>query len=92
MQGAYIGWPHDTTNLLHGVQVRAEAAMHCKNFLVYDCSNWQAIEAVGECLPQLDIVSSLAFVIEAVDAVDRRTFMVSSQNKKILRILDLVCK
>ena len=92
VQGSYIGWPHDAANLLHGVQVRTEATMHCEDLLVYDCSDWQAIEAVGESFPQLDIVSSLAFVVKAVDAVNRRALVITSQDKKIFRIFYLVCK
>ncbi len=91
-QGSYIGRPHDTTNLLHGIQVRAEATVHRENLFVYNGSNWQAIEAVGESLPQLDVVSSFTFVVKAVDTVDRCTLMVASQDKEILWIFDLVCK
>jgi len=64
--------------------------MHCEDFLIYDCSNRQAVEAVGKSLPQLDIVPTLTFVIEAVDTVDGSTFMVAAQDEKVFRILDLV--
>ena len=64
--------------------------MHCEDFLIYDCSNRQAVEAVGKSLPQLDVVPTLAFVIEAVDTVDGSTFMVAAQDEKVFRILDLV--
>ena len=64
--------------------------MHCEDFLIYDCSNRQAVEAVGKSLPQLDVVPTLAFVVEAVDTVDGSTFMVAAQDEKVFRILDLV--
>ena len=64
--------------------------MHREYLLVDNCCYRQAIEAVGECLPQLDVISSLAFIVEAVYAVDRCTLVISTQDKKILRILDLV--
>ncbi len=44
--------------------------MHGEDLLVNDGGNRQAIEAVCECFPQLDIVSPLALVVEAVNAVD----------------------
>lgn len=66
--------------------------MHREYFLINDCCNWQAIEAVRESLPQLDIVPPLAFVVEAVYAVNRSAFVVSTQDEKILRVLDLVRK
>lgn len=44
--------------------------MHGEDLLVNDGSNGQAVEAVGESLPKLDVVSSLALVVETVDTVD----------------------
>ena len=44
--------------------------MHGEDLLVNDGGNGQAVEAVGEGLPQLDVVSSLALIVKAVDAVD----------------------
>jgi len=85
-----ISWPHDATNLLHGVEVRAQSSVHREDLLVDDGSDWQAVEAVGESLPQLDIVSALALIVEAVDAVDRGAFVVTAKNEEIFRVLDLV--
>lgn len=44
--------------------------MHGKYLLVYYGGDRQAIEAVRECLPQFNVISSLAFVVETVDSVD----------------------
>ena len=44
--------------------------MHREDFLVNYSRNGQAIEAVGECLPQLDVITSLTFVIKPVYSVD----------------------
>ena len=41
--------------------------MHGEDLLVDDGGNWEAVEAVGKGLPELDVVSSLALVVEAVD-------------------------
>ena len=52
--------------------------MHGEDLLIDDSGNWQAVEAVGESLPQLDVVPSLAFVVEAIDTIDGRAFVISS--------------
>ena len=64
--------------------------MHCKDLFVDDCCDGQAIKAVGESLPQLDIVPPLALIIEPVNTIDRGTFMVTSKDEEILWIFDLV--
>lgn len=66
--------------------------MHRKNLLVYNCCNGQAIEAVCECLPELDVVSPLALVVESIDAVDGCTLMVPAQDEEIFGIFDFVCE
>lgn len=64
--------------------------MHRENFLVDDCCNRQAIEAISERLPQLDVIPPLALIVEPIYAVDRRTLVVPTQDEEILWILDLV--
>ena len=66
--------------------------MHSEDFLVNYGRNGQAIEAVGKRLPQFDIVTPLALVVEPVDAVDRGTLMISPKDEKVLGILDFVRK
>lgn len=86
----YISWTHNATDLLHGVEIRAQTTVHGENLLVNDGSNGQAVEAVGEGLPQLDIVSSLALVIEAIDTVDGGALVVATQDEEVLGVPDLV--
>lgn len=88
----YISGTHDPTDLLHRVEIRAQTTVHGENLLVDDRRNRQTVEAVGERLPELDVVSSLALVVESIDTVDRGTLVVAAQNEEILRILDLVCQ
>lgn len=64
--------------------------MHCEDLFINDSCNWQAVEAVCKGLPQFDIIPSFAFIVESVDAVDRCTLVVSSQDEEVLWILDLV--
>ena len=89
---AYISWAHDSADLLHGIKVWAQTSVHCKDLLIDDGCNGQAVETVGECFPQLDVVSSFAFVVEAVNSVDRCTFVIASQNEEVFGVFDLVCK
>lgn len=53
--------------------------MAAEDFLIDDGSNGQTVEAVGERLPELDVVAPFALVVEAIDAVDGRTFVVAPQ-------------
>lgn len=64
--------------------------MHGEDLFVDNSGNGQAIEAVRKSLPQLDVVPSLALVVEPVDAVDRGTFVVAAQNEEVLGVFDLV--
>lgn len=66
--------------------------MHGEDLLVNNGRDRQAVEAVGESLPQLDVVSSLALIVETIDTVDGGTFVVTTQDEKVLRVLDLVGK
>ena len=64
--------------------------MHGENLLVNDSSNWQAVKAVGEGLPQLDVVAALALIVETVDAVDGGALVVATEDEEVLWVLDLV--
>jgi len=64
--------------------------MHGEDLLVNDSGDGQAVEAVRESLPELDVVATLAFVVKTVDAVDGCAFVVATQDKEVLRVFDLV--
>jgi hypothetical protein len=66
--------------------------VHGEDLLINDGGDGQAVEAVGESLPKLDVVASLALVVETVDAVDGRALVVTAQNEEVLGVLDLVCQ
>jgi hypothetical protein len=53
--------------------------MHAQNLLINQGCNGQAVETVREGLPQLDVVSAFAFVVETVYAIDRGALMITSQ-------------
>jgi hypothetical protein len=64
--------------------------VHCEDLLVDDCCDRQAVEAISKRLPQLDVIPSLALVVEAVNAVDGGAFVVAAQDEEVFRIFDLV--
>ena len=66
--------------------------MHGEDLLVNDGRNGEAVEAIGESLPQLDVIPPLTFIVEAVDTVDGRAFVISTENKEVFGVLDLVCQ
>ncbi len=86
----HIGRSHHAPNLLHRIEIWAETAMHGKDLLIDDGGNGQAVEAVGKCLPQLDVVSSFALVVEAVNAVDGGALVVATEDEEVFGVLDLV--
>ena len=92
MHATYVSGPHDAADLLHRVKIRAQTTVHGEDLLVDDSGDGQAVEAVRESLPQLDVVPALALVVEAVDTVDGGTLVVAAQDEKVLGVLDLVCE
>ena len=64
--------------------------MHADDLLLHDRDEGQAVEAVVEELPQLDVVAPLALVVEAVDPVDRRALVVAAEQEEVLGVLHLV--
>jgi hypothetical protein len=66
--------------------------VHTDNFIVNDGTAGQTVECIAKLLPHLDGKSATALIIEPVNAINARALVISSQEKEILRILDLVCK
>ena len=88
----YICWAHDATYLLHGIQIWTQPTMHGEDLLIDDSCDWETVEAVRKRLPQLDVVSSFAFIVEAVDSVDGGTLVVPTQDEEVFWVFDLVCQ
>jgi hypothetical protein len=66
--------------------------MHADNLVVNDCTTWQAVESITKLLPHFDGESATTLVVEAVDSVDTSTFVVSSKEKEVFRVFNLVSK
>ena len=67
--------------LVHGPQVRTESSVAAEDLLLNDGGDGQAVEAVGEDLPELDAVAAFALVVEAVDPVDAGRLVVAPCDK-----------
>jgi len=64
--------------------------VHAENFLIYNSSNRQAVEAIGESFPKLDVIAAFAFIIKSVYSIDTSTLVVTPENKKVFRIFDFI--
>lgn len=64
--------------------------MHAQYLVINERCNGQAVEAIGEYLPQPNIEPPLTFVIETVDSVDLRVLMVPPQQEDLLGVPDFV--
>ena len=53
-------------DLLKIVQFRRKSTMNAENLVIYNCCDWETIEALNEFLPELQTISSLALVIKSV--------------------------
>ena len=72
--------------------------MAAEDLFIDDSCEWEAVEAICECFPELekrsesgkekrvylDVISPFAFVVEAVDSVDGGAFVVSSEKEEVL--------
>lgn len=66
--------------------------MHTENPVIDECSDRETVETVGEDSPNLDTETAFTLVVEAVDAIDGSTFVVSSKKEEVFREFDLVSK
>lgn len=66
--------------------------MHCEDLLINNCCDGQAVEAVSESLPELDVIASLALIVEAINTVNGCALVVTAKNEEVFGILDLIGK
>jgi hypothetical protein len=66
--------------------------VHRENLLINDCCDRKAVEAVSKGLPKLNVISSLALVVESIDTVDGSAFVVAAEDEKVLWVFDFVCQ
>mmetsp|Transcript_15428 Transcript_15428/g.48182 ORF Transcript_15428/g.48182 Transcript_15428/m.48182 type:complete len:233 (+) Transcript_15428:607-1305(+) len=88
----HIGGARNGGNLIEVLQVGRQATVHAQNLLVDPGSDGKAVEQIGKGSPQLNVVPALALVVKAVDAINGGTLVVATQQKEVLRVLNLVRK
>lgn len=66
--------------------------MHTDDFVINNSRTGEAVKSIAECLPQLDTETTTTLVIESVDPVDSGTLVVTSEDEKVFRVLDLISK
>lgn len=86
----HVGWPQYLVDLLQIIELGRQAAMNTEYLIVDYGGHRKAIEALDELLPEPQRVAALAFVVKAVDPINRAALMIASQQEEVLRILDLV--
>lgn len=64
--------------------------MTAEDLFINNGGNWQTVKAVSESLPQFNVVSPFALIIESIDAVDGGALVVTTQQEEVLGILNLV--
>ena len=64
--------------------------MHAEDLIIDKGGDRQAVEDVLELLPDADGVATLAFVVEAIDAIDLPALVVAPQEEEVLLEFDLV--
>mmetsp|Transcript_23933 Transcript_23933/g.47503 ORF Transcript_23933/g.47503 Transcript_23933/m.47503 type:complete len:126 (-) Transcript_23933:355-732(-) len=64
--------------------------MRTKDLLIHNGSTGKAVETIGKGLPKLNPKTALAFVIETVNAVNGGALVISSKDKEIFGVFDLI--
>jgi hypothetical protein len=85
-----ISGSHDALDLLKRAQFWGETTVHAEDFLINKGCDGEAVEAVSESLPQLDVIAALAFIIESINTVDRCALMVATKQEEVLWVLNFV--
>ena len=64
--------------------------MHTENLIVDNSAYRDDIEAKSKLLPYLDIIPSLALIVEPIHSIDGLTLVISSQHEKVLWVFYFV--
>ena len=64
--------------------------MHAQDLLINQSCNWEHVKASCELLPETNIESVLALLVESVYLGDVLTLMVAPKQEDALRVFDLV--
>jgi hypothetical protein len=71
-------------------KTRRETTVDTEDFTGHNRSNWEGVESIDEGLPDLDVATTLALIIEPINTGNVGAFMVSSKQEEVLRVFELV--
>lgn len=63
--------------------------MGAEDFLIDDGGDWEAVEDVAKGFPKLDVITTAAFIVEAINTVDACALVIAAQDKEVFRVADL---
>lgn len=82
--------PLNLIQLFNRLQIRRYTTMHTKYSIADQCSQWQIWKNSRNHFPKFNTISSFTLFVKTINSIDFRTLMISSQQKEILRKLDLI--
>ena len=80
------------SDVIHVLQTRRQTAMHTEDLACHDGSYGQAIEGVNKRLPDFDIASPFAFIVESINPCNIGTLMIAAEDEKVFRELELIAE
>ncbi len=85
-----LNFPVDGSDLVDGLDLRAEASMHTEHLPVDNGSDGQVIEDLGAVLPGIGVpVFSVDLIVEAVNGGNLAGLVVASQQGDPVGVFDL---
>jgi uncharacterized protein YacL (UPF0231 family) len=84
-----IAGTNDLLDLVHNSEFRGQATVAAEDFFVDDAGDGEAVEGVGEGLPELDVVAAFALIEETIDTVDGSALVVTSEDEEVFGELNL---
>ena len=88
----YIGRSRDLSNIIHMRQAWRQPTVNAENLLRNNSCNGECVECIHESLPDFDIASPFAFIVEAVYTCNVGAFVVAAEEEEVLGELELVAE
>jgi hypothetical protein len=76
--------------LFQAFELRRETSVHAQNLFIDEGSHREAVKTLGKYFPETNIEPTFALVVETINSINRRTFVVSPQQEKVLRVLNFI--
>jgi hypothetical protein len=66
--------------------------VHADDLIIDHSCTGKTVEDTAERLPDFNAVATTAFIVESVNAIDARCFVVTTKNEEVFWVLDFVSK